>query len=209
MIVPLDDPAGPHLHAETRPDFLRLREAARQYNMELTVASGHRDYQRQREIWNRKASGQTPLRDEQGKVIPTDTLPPEERVITILRWSALPGFSRHHWGSDLDVYDAQACFQPKLLPWEYQPGGPSHLLSLFLKKHQTKFNFFHPYHRDRGGVCPEPWHISHRPVAQRYEKKLTLENMKNFIQRHRQEILLADAILQQAEDIFERFIRPG
>ena len=205
-IVPLDGPADQRLHRQTREDFLRLREAARRKNVEIAVASGYRDYQRQREIWNRKAAGQVPLRNEQGKIIPTDTLSPEERVITILRWSALPGFSRHHWGSDLDVYDARTCPQPQLLPQEYHPGGPCHSLFLFLQKSQEKFGFFHPYVRDRGGICPEPWHISHRPVATPREKELTLEGMKKFINLHREEILLADAVLKQAETIFERFI---
>ena len=208
-IVPLDHADGPHLHAETRSDFLCLQEAARQHNLELTIASGYRDYRRQREIWNRKAAGQTPLRNERGEIIPTAPLSPKERVLTILRWSALPGFSRHHWGSDLDVYDSLACSHPQLLPDEYQPGGPNHPLFLFLQKHQSEFNFFHPYDLDRGGISPEPWHISHHPVAHPRERELSLEGMKDFITRHRQEILLSEAILAQAETIFERFVRPS
>jgi hypothetical protein len=29
----------------------------------------------------------------------------------------------------------------------------------------SRFGFFRPYTVDRGGVQPEPWHLSHAPVA--------------------------------------------
>ena len=206
-IVPLDaDPQGPRLHIQAKEDFLLLREAARKEKLELSVASGYRDYQRQRNIWNGKASGKIPLRNEKGEVISTENLSDHQLALTILRWSALPGFSRHHWGSDLDVFDARTCPHPRLLPQEYQPGGPCHPLFLFLCREMESFGFFHPYHQDRGGICPEPWHISHRPSAEPLQSQLTLEHLKNFITLRRSEILLADAVLDQAELIFQRFV---
>ena len=207
-IVPLEEgnPKGPRLHAKTKEDFLRLKERAQQENLDISVASGYRDYHRQLNIWNNKASGKTPLRNEEGDVIPTDKLTQEELVFTILRWSALPGFSRHHWGSDLDVYDSKTCPNPQLLPREYQHGGPCHSLSLFLGKEMQRFGFFHPYDRDRGGVCPEPWHISHKKVANPIQSRLTPKGMKDFIEQKRDEILLADIILDRADIIFKRFV---
>ena len=207
-IVPLeiDNPQGPHLHSNAREDFLRLRQEARSENLELSVASGYRDYSRQRDIWNGKVSGRIPLRNEQGEIIPTEQLSETERILTILRWSALPGFSRHHWGSDLDVFDANACPRPQLLPQEYLQGGACHPLFLFLCKKMKQFGFFHPYDKDRGGICPEPWHISHYPTAAPCETQLSVEGLKHFITLHRKEILLADIILSQADIIFERFI---
>ncbi len=45
--------------------------------------------------------------------------------MAILRWSALPGGSRHHWGCDFDVY-ARNLLPPgtqlQLEPWEYLEG---------------------------------------------------------------------------------------
>ena len=35
-------------------------------------------------------------------------LAPDALIETILLWSALPGGSRHHWGTDVDVFDAAA-----------------------------------------------------------------------------------------------------
>ena len=200
------DLQSPRLHIETKEDFLLLQESARKENLELAVASGYRDYRRQLDIWNGKASGKIPLRNEKGEIIPTKKLSQEKLALTILRWSALPGFSRHHWGSDLDVFDATACPHPQLLPREYQPDGPCHPLFLFLCKEMRRFGFFHPYDRDRGGVCPEPWHISHKKTAAPLQNQLTPEGMKDFIAQRRDEILLADAILKRAELIFKRFI---
>ena len=206
-IVPLEDnPCPLRLHTHSKKDFIRLREAARKENMELAVASGYRDYRRQLNIWNGKASGKIPLRNEKGEIISTEKLSPEELTNTILRWSALPGFSRHHWGSDLDVYDAKTCPTPRLLPQEYQADGPCHPLFLFLCEKMKKFGFFHPYNRDRGGVCPEPWHISHRETANSMQNQLTLEGMKGFITQRQNEIMLADTVLKQAEMIFKRFV---
>ena len=206
-IVPIDENSDrPGLHKDARKDFLLLRQESRKHNLELAVASGYRNYDRQREIWNGKASGKIPLRNEKGDIIPTRQLSKEKLVLTILRWSALPGFSRHHWGSDLDVFDAEACKHPQLLPREYHPGGVCHPLFLFLQKNMTNFGFFYPYDRDRGGIYPEPWHISHRKTAQSRQKNLTLEGFRNFIALRQEEILLSKEILKQSYLIFEHFI---
>ena len=47
-------------------------------------------------------------------------------MAAILVWSALPGASRHHWGTDLDVFDraVQPPGEPlELLARHYEPGG--------------------------------------------------------------------------------------
>jgi len=52
---------------------------------------------RQAEIWNAKAAGLRPVLDANEQPIDTGTLSERELVFAILRWSALPGASRHHW----------------------------------------------------------------------------------------------------------------
>ena len=40
-------------------------------------------------------------------------------MVGILEWSALPGASRHHWGSEFDVFDLAALpegYRVQLLP---------------------------------------------------------------------------------------------
>jgi len=51
-----------------------------------------------------------------------------EKIASILRWSALPGTSRHHWGTDLDIIDAKA-LTAEMKVQRYLPS----LIFLFLK----------------------------------------------------------------------------
>ncbi|CAM5189250.1 M15 family metallopeptidase [Alishewanella longhuensis] len=87
-------------------------------------------------------------------------------------YSALPGASRHHWGTELDIYDAAAVpadYQPQLLPAEYASGGPFYKLAWWLECHAAEYGFFLPYKRYQGGVAAEPWHISYQPLAKPYQ----------------------------------------
>jgi hypothetical protein len=53
-----------------------------------------------------------------------------------------------------------------LVPEEYREGGPFAQLDAWLACHAARFGFFRPYASERGGVAPEPWHISHARVAE-------------------------------------------
>src|SRR5262249_40592845 len=89
-------------------------------------------------------------------------------IDAILLWSALPGASRHHWGTDIDVIDRAALPEgcgPQLTPAEFAPGGCFERLGGWLDTNMARFGFFRAYARDRGGVRPEPWHLSYAPVS--------------------------------------------
>lgn len=154
----------------------RLREAAAADGIDLAVASSFRDFERQRRIWNEKFTGQRPTRDRTGGLIDILELSPPERIETILCWSALPGASRHHWGSDLDVYDRAALpsgYTLQLTTAEYSADGPFAKLASWLREHAASHGFFRPYEIDRGGILPEPWHLSYAPLAQACSERLT------------------------------------
>ena len=95
-----------------------------------------------------------------------------ELVFAILRWSALPGASRHHWGTDLDVFDAAARpegYEIELIPEEVDPGGMFGPLHDWLDEQDRRIGrpsgSSGPYDLDRDGVAPERWHLSCGPVA--------------------------------------------
>src|SRR5579871_1839442 len=94
------------LHARAGKAASALQKAARAAGLELYVASSFRDFNRQLGIWNGKFNGQRPLLDRAGAVIDRANLYENELIDAILIWSALPGASRHHWGSDFDVMEA-------------------------------------------------------------------------------------------------------
>ena len=94
----------------------------------------------------------------------------------IMRFSALPGTSRHHWGTDVDIWDAAAApanYRPALEPSEYGEGGVFAEMTRWLDElinADDAEGFYKPYDIDRGGVAPEAWHISYRPVAAALQK---------------------------------------
>lgn len=108
--------------------FLAMQQAAQVAGFDLQPASTFRDFARQLAIWNGKFCGERPVFDKVGQPIDVTLLSTAERCEAILRWSALPGASRHHWGSDLDVYDPSLLPEGQKLqlePWEYEQGGTS------------------------------------------------------------------------------------
>jgi LAS superfamily LD-carboxypeptidase LdcB len=87
------------LHPRTATAALALREAAAADGIDLTIVSSFRDFARQEAIWNAKYRGERPLLDRQERELDAARLDVRERVDAILLWSALPGASRHHWGT--------------------------------------------------------------------------------------------------------------
>jgi LAS superfamily LD-carboxypeptidase LdcB len=166
-LVVLDSPRCA-LHAAAVAPFLALRDAAAGAGFDLVPVSSFRDFGRQRAIWNAKFEGERPALDRAGRPVDMTALEEGARVDTILLWSALPGASRHHWGSDVDVADGHVMargYQPRLVLEEYRRGGPFAALSAWLGGNLRRFGFYRPYMRRGRGVQPEPWHISYAPVA--------------------------------------------
>jgi hypothetical protein len=127
-------------------------------------------------IWNGKFAGERPMRDAQGRLIDAHSLTPAARIDAILLWSALPGASRHHWGTDADFIDARAVpagYQAQLTAEEFAMGGPFAPLADWLQTHAPRFGFFRPYRGVRSGVQPEPWHFSFAPTAETARRQLT------------------------------------
>jgi LAS superfamily LD-carboxypeptidase LdcB len=175
-LIELDDPRCTLHRAAVRP-FLAMRAAAARAGFELVPVSSFRDFGRQRAIWNAKYRGERQAADRRGRPVDMTALDPGARVETILLWSALPGASRHHWGSDVDVADGKvmaAGYRPRLELAEYRRGGPFAGLSAWLDGNMRRFGFYRPYTRRGRGVQPEPWHLSYAPVAQPALARMTL-----------------------------------
>lgn len=196
------------LHVEVAPQVQRLRDAAREQGHELALASAFRSFERQLMIWNAKASGARPVLDAQGRPLDIGQLSEAELLHAILRWSALPGASRHHWGTDMDVYDVRGLAEgerPQLDTAEYLPGGPFAALAKWMDRHLQHFDFFQPYQADRGGIAPEPWHISYRPLADRFAAQISPAQLRSVLASV--EIALKPLILDHLDEIFERYIQ--
>lgn len=197
------------IHKQVLQPFIDLQRAAQKAGFDLRICSGFRSFDRQLLIWNGKASGMRPIMDPFGKPINIQNLSSWQKIQAILRWSALPGASRHHWGTDFDIYDAMAMpedYQIQLSPAEVQGNGifaPMHdWLDDYLDSQQT--GFYRPYKFDKGGIAPERWHLSYRPVADQYAEQLNSEMLCAKIINSN--LMLLDVVLEHLDDIFLRYI---
>ena len=117
-VVQRDD-LGAALHREALEAFLAMKRAAEADGVEIRVVSSFRDFAAQQRIWDGKYLGERPLYDAHGNTRDHERLDPDELIDAIVCWSAVPGGSRHHWGTDVDVIDSAAIpegYRVRLLP---------------------------------------------------------------------------------------------
>ena len=205
-IVELDEPPCA-LHRDAVQPFLDLRSAAAAAGFDLMPVSSFRDFESQLRIWNAKFRGERTLYDRQGRRLEHAALNEGELVDAVLCWSAMPGASRHHWGTEVDVVDRHALPQgqgAKLLPIEYGPDGPFARLTAWLDANMQRYGFFRPYHQDRGGVAPEPWHLSYAPVAERALGQLTVEVLRAALEERA--VLGKEHLLERLAEIHRRYV---
>ncbi len=199
---------GGTIHHEATDPLLAMRDAAKRDGIVIEAYSSFREFGDQVAIWNAKFTGGRPLYDTDGKPRDFDSLSPDQIVECILCWSALPGGSRHHWGTDIDVIDRAAMkneYQVQLLPSEYAASGVFSALNEWLDEHLQDYGFFRPYTEYRGGINPEPWHISYAPVAVPALDVLTTELLADVIQDS--DMQGKELVLKQLEEIATRYIR--
>lgn len=196
------------LHPDVYEPYIALRNKAAREGIDLQIASGQRDFARQLSIWNRKVNGDLPVLDDEGHPLDLRTLSSQQQVMAILRWSSLPGASRHHWGTDIDVFDAA------VIPPDYKVQlTTEEACRVFGKLHRwldqqiavgDACDFFRPYATDRGGVAPEPWHLSYAPLARRFQREFSVTELANRIASS--DIALRDEVLASLDPIYKRFI---
>jgi LAS superfamily LD-carboxypeptidase LdcB len=205
-IVELTDPACA-LHVHTVVPFMNLRRAARAAGFDLRAVSSFRDFGRQISIWNGKFSGEKPLYDAHGRALDPSQMSTSERIAAILLWSALPGTSRHHWGTDVDLIDAAAIapgYRVQLTAREFAPAGPFAPLSEWLETEAERFGFFRPFRGILSGVQPEPWHFSFAPVAENARRALSPAVLRAALANA--PLLGRDHVMLQLDDLHARYV---
>lgn len=198
------------IHKSVIDDFKALRTELADHNIDLRIASGFRSYERQLNIWNAKVKGLRPVFDDNGTELIPNELSSEELLFSILRWSAIPGFSRHHYGTDFDIYDFNSLpstdYNIQLSPDEYLGDGifsklTDRLNTIFSK---TDSSFYMPYAEDKGAVAPEPWHISHKKTSDKFMSLLSFDMFVDVLSHS--EISLKEEIINNAEKIYFSYI---
>jgi len=209
-LVNLPTPHSPHhfLQAQAMKAFQGLQQSAVKHGFNLQPASSFRDFARQQLIWNGKFNGERKVHDDAGKALDLTQLDDWQKSQAILRWSALPGASRHHWGTEVDIFDPDLLPQGQSLqlePWEYEKGGYFFELSEFLIENLPHFDFSLPFMQmpAEKKIGHEPWHISYMPLAEKAKQLFSAEVLLKAWEK--EEIAGKSVLTANLPVIFEQF----
>ena len=149
-----------YLRKETYDAFKEMHAAAKADGINLQIVSATRNFNYQRGIWERKWTGVTKV---SGQNLAQTISDPVERAEKILNYSSMPGTSRHHWGTDLDLNN---------LNNEWFDSGQGKKIYQWLSRHASEYGFCQTYtpigEMRPHGYQEEKWHWSYTPLASQY-----------------------------------------
>ena len=162
------------LEVNTYKAFKKMEAAAKRDGIYLKIVSAYRGFERQKLIWNNKYE----------KFTNDFSLEPEKAISEIIRFSTVPGTSRHHWGTDIDIIDGNFPYEENVLVSEkFEKDGLFYKLKNWLDNNSENFGFYLTYTNDknRKGFEFEPWHYSYKPVSVKYYRALIKTDLKKII----------------------------
>jgi len=157
---------GGYLRTETYNAFVTMADAAKKDGILLIIISATRNFESQKQIWENKWNGKVRVAGMNLKSVKS----PEKRARIILRYSSMPGSSRHHWGTDMDLNSLEN---------SYFESGQGMKIYQWLTSHAAEYGFCQPYGskaNGRSGYEEEKWHWSYLPLS----KPLLDEYIKNI-----------------------------
>lgn len=161
-----------YLDAEALSAFLKMAAAAEKHGYAIRIVSGTRNFTTQKSIWEQKFTG---ARKVGGRNLATAVKDETERSLEILRYSSMPGTSRHHWGTDMDLHETKLPGTP-LNNETFQKGRGKNFFD-WLQLNAPLFGFCQPYNGNPAvrngdkyahGYQEERWHWSYQPIAAAY-----------------------------------------
>lgn len=156
-----------YVRIEVAEAFENMRKAALKDSVVLIVLSGARSFEQQKAIWEKKWNN---LQDQK----------PKDKALKILKFSSMPGSSRHHWGTDIDLNSLEN---------DYFDSGKGLKIYRWLTKHASEYGFCQVYTdkniSGRTGYEMERWHWSYMPLSrqllERYNKIVKISDFKGFL----------------------------
>lgn len=141
-----------YVQSEVLASFVKMREAAAKEGVNLFIVSGTRTFNDQKAIWNRKWNLLISTNKDSMAV-----------ANEILKFSSMPGTSRHHWGTDIDLVSVDPT---------YFDNGQGKKIYEWLISHAREYGFCQVYSNKeetgRTGYSMEKWHWSYMPISQKY-----------------------------------------
>ena len=169
VVVPSEYCSKPmHIQEEVLNAYLKMRTAALAEGVNLLIISGTRTFNDQKGIWERKW--------ETNAAEIKDSLANANKI---LLFSSMPGTSRHHWGTDIDLNSMDDAF--------FQSGEGLKIYN-WLKAHAGEYGFCQTYsdkvETNRTGYSMEKWHWSYMPLSSKYlaayVSTITYADIKGF-----------------------------
>jgi LAS superfamily LD-carboxypeptidase LdcB len=189
------------MHREAAIAFQNMKLEAAKESIDIELVSAYRSFQRQKEIYEAKY-----------KKYSSQGLAPIIAIKKIIEYSTIPGTSRHHWGTDIDIIDGNAKPRPRsvLEAKLFHGEGPFCKIKDWLTENAASFGFYEVYTNDanRRGFKYEPWHFSYAPLSKpmllEYKKldiKKILQQEKIFGNEHFTDAFIANYRKQHILDI--------
>ena len=152
------DRAGLYLRKDVFDAYKKMYEAALKEEVNLQIRSATRNFNYQKGIWERKWNGTTKLSD--GTNVATDIKSPKDKALKILEYSSMPGTSRHHWGTDIDL---------NAFSNSYFENGKGKKIYDWLSNNAADYGFCQPYSpkgpERPNGYNEEKWHWTYLPLG--------------------------------------------
>lgn len=143
-----------YLRKETYQAFKNMYWDANKCGINLEIKSATRNFNYQKGIWERKFSRSI----YQGWS--------EEKIVKdILKYSSMPGTSRHHWGTDIDFNSFEN---------SYFESGQGKKTYDWLTDFGSEYGFYQVYvskENGRKGYEEEKWHWTYLPLSKEYLKE--------------------------------------
>lgn len=163
---------GFNLRKEAAEAFTKMMNAARKEGIKMYSVSSYRSFDHQNRIWEKKYNRYK----NQG-------LNDQQVFDKIVEYSTIPGTSRHHWGTDLDIIDLNRPTPSDPLLADHFENGIYNQLHQWLVQHASEYGFYQAYTNveERKGFAYEPWHYSYKPLAVPMLKAMNALDLKNVL----------------------------
>lgn len=159
--------ADMYLRKQVYEAFRTMAEAAKKEGVSLKILSATRTFDYQKGIWERKWSREGYKGQSEASI-----------ARDIMRYSAMPGTSRHHWGTDVDFNSVDP---------SYFSTGTGRKVYEWLSTNASTFGFCQTYSNKSGGRTgyeEEKWHWTYVPLSsvylQAYSAQITYADIKGF-----------------------------
>jgi len=167
---------GIDLRKEAHDAFVNMKKAAYSDGIDLKIVSSFRSFQRQVVIFERKFL----------KFTEDDGMAPLAAIDKIIEYSTIPGTSRHHWGTDIDIIDGyRQTTGDVLVPEKFESGAPFADLKKWMDGNSALYDFHLVYTDDpkRRGFKYEPWHYSYAPISKPMLEAFRRNNIVQLLQK--------------------------